>query len=257
MNFGFFRDPDATRYCYLRLRRLKEAIKDQKIVAALAEELGLAGGDRKQAMAAIERRIDELRETKSSLWNEVPAPEVLAASIFGARKRAPGEIDRLFCRAADTQALAGPLVSWLQLAGLVPSAGTAAAPGRMSLTAHRGGGYIAKMRLVGVEAVNDPQELDAALEQLEAVQGSAHAVYLACTPALAADYLWAHAATAGVRWDPDLIRRNLHELGIGLLVVEGDAVAQVMLPTEGKPTAAALAELSAATQPKRRRKRRY
>ena len=78
VKFGLFVDPDTTRYSGLRLRRLKEATKDPKILDALVEELEVAdaGGNK---MAAIERRIEALRATKSSLWYEVAAPEVLAA----------------------------------------------------------------------------------------------------------------------------------------------------------------------------------
>lgn len=61
-------------------------MKDNAIVDALARELEVPGGK----MAAIERRIEELRKTKGSLWYEVPAPEILAASIFKAGKRGGG-----------------------------------------------------------------------------------------------------------------------------------------------------------------------
>ena len=86
MKFGLFVDPDTTRYSGLRLRRLKEAIKDPKVLEALVEELEVAAATGSNKMAAIERRIEELRATKSSLWYEVAAPEVLAASIFRAKK---------------------------------------------------------------------------------------------------------------------------------------------------------------------------
>jgi hypothetical protein len=81
VKFGLFVDPDTTRYSGLRLRRLKEAIKDPKVLEALAEELEIAGAASGK-MAAIERRIEELRATKSSIWYEVAAPEVLAASLL-------------------------------------------------------------------------------------------------------------------------------------------------------------------------------
>src|SRR4029077_19774560 len=74
VNFGFLPDQDTTRFCYLRLRRLKQAIKDPKVLEALVEELEVPG----KGMAAIERRIEDLRGTKTSMWYGVPAPEVLA-----------------------------------------------------------------------------------------------------------------------------------------------------------------------------------
>jgi hypothetical protein len=255
VNFGFFADPDTTRYCYLRLRRLKEAIKNQKIVTALAEELGVPGGDRKQAMAAVERRIEELRASGTSVWQGVPAPEVLAAAIFGARKRADGEVERLFCQVGRVDELASPLLTWLKLAGLLPTVGAASGPGRMSLTAHRGGGFISKIRLVALEAVNDPREVDAALDHLKGLDASAHVLYLVCTPALAAEYLSAHAEGAR-HWDPGALQHKLQESGLGLLMLEGDAVAEVIRPEEGEPSSAAIAGLPAAPKPRRRKRAR-
>ena len=87
MHFGFFVDPDTTRYCGLRLRRLKEAIKDDKVQQALVEQLEVAGATGKDKMAAIERRLEELRATQTSHWFEVPVGEILAASIFKAKSR--------------------------------------------------------------------------------------------------------------------------------------------------------------------------
>ena len=53
VRFGFFKDQDATRHCYLRLRRLKQALRDEAIVRALAQELGVSGGGRKELLAAV------------------------------------------------------------------------------------------------------------------------------------------------------------------------------------------------------------
>src|SRR5580698_7907189 len=120
VKFGLFVDPDTTRYSGLRLRRLKEAIKDPKILEALGEELevatpagGKTGGNK---LAAIERRIEELPATKGSIWYEVAAPEVLAASIFRAKKLQGPVVDELFKRVPRVQDLAAPLAMWLDMA---------------------------------------------------------------------------------------------------------------------------------------------
>ena len=60
VNFGFFVDPDTTRYAGLRLRRLKDAIKDPQVQEALVAELEATGAGGKDKMPAIERRIEEL-----------------------------------------------------------------------------------------------------------------------------------------------------------------------------------------------------
>ena len=85
MTLPFLTDPDLTRFCYLRLRRLKEATHDAAVVAALARELEVPDG----TLSGIEKRIDELRAAAGSFWHDVAVPEILAASVFKARPHAP------------------------------------------------------------------------------------------------------------------------------------------------------------------------
>lgn len=248
LNFGFLVDQDITRFCYLRLRRLKEAIKkDAKVVDALLEELEVPGATGKKKMAAIERRIEELRGLQSSLWYDVPAPEVLAASIFRARTRIPGIVHDLFGKVLRVQDLAAPLVAWLKLADLTPYEGGVPGIGAANVVGYRGGQFMSSVRLVGIEATNDATELDRALDEIEISRQHTHASYIACTPALAAEFLWAQATAPGVtRWDAEALRQRLQASGCGLLLVEGDAVAQALLPKERRPDNAKLAELAAA-----------
>ena len=249
MNFGFLVDQDTRRYCYLRLRRLKAAVKDAKVVDALASELEVPGATGKKKMAAIERRIDELRTTKRCLWYEVPAPEVLAASIFRARKRTAGIADDLFGQVRRLQDLAAPLAGWLNLAGLAPYQGGVPGIGRANLVGYRGGQFLSGGRIVGIEVTNDATELDRALDEMKTTREHTHASYIACTPALAAELLWAHATSPGVsRWDAEALRRRLRASGCGLLLVEGDAVAQALLPNERRPDKAKLLQLATAIQ---------
>jgi hypothetical protein len=249
LNFGFLVDQDITRYCYLRLRRLKAAIKDAKVVDALFEELEVPGATGKRKMAPIERRIEELRSTKSSLWHEVPAPEVLAASIFSARTRIPGIVEDLFGKVARVQDLAAPIVAWLKLADLTPYEGGVPGIGAANVVGYRGGQFMSAVRLVGIEATNDATELDGALDEMKISLQHSHASYIACTPALAAEFLWAQATAPGAtRWDAEALRQRLQASGCGLLLVEGDAVAQALLPKERRPDSAKLAELAAALE---------
>jgi hypothetical protein len=63
-----------------------------------------------------------------------------------------------------------------------------------------------------------------------------NAMYLACTPAMAAAFLTRHAdAPAVERWDPAAFRNKLSALGFGLLLVEGDAVSESLAPKERTP----------------------
>ena len=247
MKLGIFVDQDTTRYCYLRLRRLKAAVKDTKIVDALAGALEVAGVTGKQKMPAIERRIEEQRQSKGSLWYEVPAPEVLAASLFKARTFAPAAIDELFARVTRVQDLAAPLVAWLNLAGLTPYQGGAPGTGRANIVGYRGGAFMAGARIVGIEATNDVGQLDSALDEKKASREQTHASYIACTPALAAEFLWAQSSQAGnASWDAAALLRRLQASGCGLLLIEGDAVAQAVLPKERRMSNAEIAQLSTA-----------
>ena len=74
----------------------------------------------------------------------------------------------------------------------------------------------------------------------------ANALYLACSPALVAGYLAARAANSpGGRWDGEALRAKLQPSGLGLLVLEGDAVSQAVLPAEHKPSKARIEEFAA------------
>ena len=244
VKFGFFVDPDTTRYCGLRLRRLKEAIKKPEVLDALVEELDVAGATGNK-MAAIDKRIDELCATKSSLWFEVPPPEVLAASIFRAKKLAGRLVDELWTRVARVQDLSPALTGWLRIGGFEAFAGGAAAAGRANLIGYRGGGMIAAPRAFGIEATNDAAELAQAIEAIKTARVYTNVSYIACTPALIAEYLWARAAVSP-RWEAEALGQKLRAAGYGLLLVEGDAVAQAILPQERKPDKAKLAEIASA-----------
>jgi len=244
VKFGFFVDPDTTRFAGLRLRRLKEALKDPRVGEALVEELQVTGASGKNKLPAVERRIEELRASKSSLWFEVPAPEILAASIFHAKPLA-SVVDELWKRVARVQDLAAPLATWLNLAGLTPHTGPTPATGRANILGYRGGGVIAAMRVVDIEATNDPSELARSLDEMKSAKRHTSASYIACTPALVAEYLWARTATAP-RWEPDALASRLRAAGLGLLVLEGDAVAQAILPQERKPDKIKLTEVAKA-----------
>jgi len=249
VKFGLFVDQDTTRYCYLRLRRLKAAVKDAKVVDALVEELEVSGATGKKRMPAVERRIEELRGTTNSVWHAVPAPEILAASIFRARERTGGIVDALFSPVARVQDLAAPLVGWLNLASMRSFQGGVPGLGRANIVGYRGGQFLARTRIVGIEAINDVGQLERALDEMKGSEAHTHASYVACTPALAAEFLWAQATASTVpRWDAEALRRRLTDCGCGLLLVEGDAVAHALVPRERKPDTAMLTHLATAIQ---------
>ncbi len=237
MKFPALADPDRTRFCYLRMRRLKEAIKDARALEAVAGELQVAGA----TVSGVEARLDELRGAPGSFWHGVEPAEMFAATLLKARARAPEVVDGYFRPVAHLQELSKPLTEWLHLAGLNAQPGGVPRTGRANLIGHRGGGTLASPRTVGIEALDDPAEIAATLA--DRALDNTHAAYVACTPAAAAGFLWL-AATRANRWDPEALQRGLQPSGRGLLIVEGDAIAQAILPKERKPEKALLQQLA-------------
>lgn len=241
MDFGFLTDPDTTRYCYLRLRRLKQAIKDPKILDGLIQELEVPGQDlsnlsARKKMAAIELQIAALRGDKTSIWYGVSPPEVLAAAIFGARKLSGGAADTLFNDVTREGDLAAPIISWLTVSGFAEYKEIPPDMTRVDLVAYQAGRFLTKTRIIGVELHNDSSQLDGALERMTACAEFTNALYLACTPAMAADFVSTHASSPNVsRWDPAVLQSKLSALGFGLLLVEGDAVSESLAPKDRKP----------------------
>jgi hypothetical protein len=237
VNLGFFADQDATRYCHLRLRRLKAAVKDPQILAALLRDLGAGAADSTGASsarkrAAIERRIEALRRTEASPWHDVPAPEVLAALIFESKHLARGAVDELFTRARDVERVVAAVTAWLKGSGLAPVRNIAFGTGRVDLVGYRRG-LLSGPRVVAIQLKNDVSELEDVFDGLRTLAPYTNATYLACTPYLAAEYVAACAARSNVRrWDGEALRRKLQAAGAGLLLVEGDAVSQALLPKE-------------------------
>lgn len=237
MKFPALADPDRTRFCFLRLRRLKEATKDARAVEAVAAELQAADA----TLPGVEARLDQLRAAPGSFWHGVDPGEIFAAALFKARPRAPEVVDGYFRPVARLQDLLKPLTEWLHLAGLTAQAGGIPRTGRANLIGHRGGGTLAAPRTVGIQAVNDPAEIAATLD--EPSIDNTHAAFVACTPAVAAGFSWA-AATRVDRWDAQALQRGLQASGRGLLLLEGDAIAQAIPAKERKPEKALLQQLA-------------
>jgi len=252
VKFGFFADPDRTRYCYLRLRRLKKAIADTTVLDALAAQLEVAvesGASPRDKMAAIEGQIDRLRATASSVWHQVPAAEVLAATLFAASKRAvAGPLAELFSRAPNAAVLVPPVETWLDSAGLTLFDRLPPGSGFDRVGYHKAA--FSGLRVIGISIKNDASHIDDALESMKPFARYTQSMQLALTPAPAAEYLTA-CATATGRWDGEALARRLQPLGVGLLIIEGDAVSPAILPKtraiDGESLTALMAAFGART----------
>ena len=91
-------------------------------------------------------------------------------------------------------------------------------------------------KLLAIELKNEDAQFSRAVDQMGTYAEYANNVYLACTPAFAAEYLERNAYSRGVnQWDSCVLERKLNSGGYGLLIVERDTVFEVLSPKEGTP----------------------
>jgi len=187
---------------------------------------------------AIESEIDHKRRSPTSVWFDVPQLEVLAASIwrssyedfgnFGLSKKMVREIFYAVGREDD---LRHPVAKWLKTKGYEPYMEVPLGRRRIDLL-----GVSSTESLLAVELKNEDEQFSRAIDQMGTFAEYANAVYAACTPAFAADYLDRNAQSRGVKhWDPGVLDRKLTAGGYGLLIVERDKVFEVIKPAEKTP----------------------
>src|SRR5580693_6190924 len=86
---SMFTNPNAVRFCYLRVPQLQSLLKDPKLLDVLIDQLQVPGKPSvlkalsdEEKVTAIDRQIENYTRTETSLWRNVDPAEVLAASIF-------------------------------------------------------------------------------------------------------------------------------------------------------------------------------
>jgi hypothetical protein len=243
-------------YCYLDGGALDEALQDRKVLDALLDVLQVPGKpatlralSAKDKRREIENQVEHYRGTKTSLWHDVDPAEVVAASIWRSRLGNRYVMSELFCGVSKEADLLEPASAWLEAAGLVVHAEVPMGRCRADVVGHHAAAMLGlrPARVVAVELKNDLNQLKRGLDQMVTFRDYAHEVYLACTPALAAEYLDAHAEARGVqRWDSDVLDRKLEQFGFGLLLVEGEDVNVHLEPKRTEVSKVKLAELEAA-----------
>ena len=198
-------------------------------------------------MAAIELHVDHLRGDKTSVWYGVPAAEVLSAAIFSAMKTSDGAAGGLFNEVARKEDLAEAITLWLGVLGFNVYKGLSAEMPGAEVFGYQTERFMTKPRILGIELHNDLSQLEPTLDRMATLAEYTHAMYLACTPALAAEFLVARVNEPNVEhWDPLAFRKKLASRGFGLLLVEGDAVSESLAPKERKPNLAKAMEFIAA-----------
>jgi hypothetical protein len=234
---------DDERHCYIRSSKLIEYYSDPTVIAALMEQLQVPGTtaihnlmNDQQKKAAIEAQIDFYSQTPSSFWYRVPSREILAASIWRCRGDLLSQrvIEDKFYDVAREEDLRRPVARWLQSRDEQPYMEIQLGRRRIDVLGYNKRGP----RLTAVELKNSDEEFRRGPDQMGSFAEYAHAVYLACTPAFAADYLERNAEHKAVNhWDPTLLDRKLKQGGFGLLIVERDNVFEVIKPVEQSPSA--------------------
>jgi hypothetical protein len=257
---GILGDLDETRFCFLRVRLLKELIKDYRILDALLQTLQVPGKslaalkklDEREKINLIEAQIEHFRGSKTSLWYGIDAPEVLAASIW---RSAPLSntivLKEIFRDVIRENELAAPVAKWLAARNYDPYGEIPMGTKRIDVLGHKKVLFGLREQLIGIELKNEVSQLQRGLDQMTTFGEYAHGIYLACTPALAAEYLDRHSSGRNVHhWDPKVFHRKLKSFGFGLLLVEGEKVYEILKPSEREPDGCRIKETIAALSQK-------
>jgi hypothetical protein len=254
MNFAgpLFGSPDPdSRFAYARVRHLERALKDDRILDALLDQLEVPGKslaalkklDTKEKLQLIEKQIDHFRGTSTSAWYGVPAAEVFAASIFrsGLSEKAVNEI---FFGVSRESALLQPVANWLKSYGYDTYAEVPLGTKRVDALGYKKGGFFSGDNFVGIELKNDLVQFERALDQMTTFAQYTHEMWAACPPYMAAAYLDKHSGARSVKhWDANVLKSKLESFGFGLLLIEGQDVFEVIKPSQREPTAAKVKEL--------------
>jgi hypothetical protein len=233
---------EAERCCYLRPEKLAEYYSDPQVIDALMDQLEVPGTTAAHKMmspdqkrAAIDAQITHFTNTPASFWYRVPHFEVLAASLWrcGGGPLSQRVIYDKFYDVAREDDLRRPIARWLASRNEEPYMEIHLGRRRIDVLGfdRRSG------RLTAVELKNTDAEFRRGPDQMGSFTEYAHAVYLACTPAFAADYLERNADHRSVNhWDPTLLDRKLKQGGFGLLIVERNSVFELIKPVEQTPS---------------------
>lgn len=162
--------------------------------------------------------------------------EVISSHIW--RGNAPGR-NKIFSHVAQEKVLEEPVFWWFFAADFLPFSEVPLGHRRADVVA-----WMPGKRLLAVELKNSLSEFDRATDQMMTYRDYAHAVYLACTPAFAVQYVDRHFSGHTVEtWDPHILDRRLKELKLGLLLVEREEVfIHIEAPRRHRPSAQKILE---------------
>lgn len=197
---------NETRYCYLQHSKLMRLLNDQSVLDVLVEQLQVPGARKTQKqltpqekMEYIESIIDFFRRTPISMWYGVPSLEVLAASIWRAGEdswyRERGLLTKKLVRrewfsgVSQEDDLRIPIAKWLKTKGYDPYMEIPLGLGRVDVFGFMKSGIGPSTHLIAVELKNEYEQFKRAFNQMATFAEYTNAVFMACTPDFAAEYL--------------------------------------------------------------------
>lgn len=233
----------AKFYCYIPGAFLKSILEVDEVLHALMAELGVPGKPaqlkrmpQREKLDAIELQAVHHQRHPTSPWRGVELPEILASALWrsGLSDRKAFEV---FYNPKKETDLAKPVAAWLAERGLKVYAEVATGTKRPDMIGYKEGGWLSSPRVVTVELKNDVGQLKRGLDQMTTFGEYSNQVYLACSAAMAADYLGKHASAHSVKhWDPEVLNNKLRAFGFGLLLIwTHDMAIEVLAPTERSP----------------------
>lgn len=244
---------DDDRLCYLTIGRLRTALDETRVLDALMDDLEVPGKPNvlkalspREKLDCIIRQADFFGSSKTSLWFGVRSGDILVAKLWQSSLSNKFVERELFSSVTREAQLLEPVARWLVAHQLEPHAEISMGKKRADLVGHREPAFLGlrARELVAVELKNDIKEMERAIDQMTTYAEYAHRVYLACTPALAIEYLDDHASSRGAKhWDSEILDRKLGKLGLGLLIVEGHSVTEHLKPRPNVVTTKSLDEV--------------
>jgi len=150
-----------------------------------------------------------------------------------------------FCGVSDEADLTIPIARWLKSLGYDPYMEIPMGSGRVDVLGYKKTSLSGLGSLTAIELKNDYGQFKRLLNQASTFAEYSNLVYIACTPAFAADYLDRNENSVK-HWDATAFERKLAGGGIGLLIVEREQVFEVIKPAERIPPSANISRVTSA-----------
>jgi hypothetical protein len=222
---------DDDRFSYVRVATIRKALATPRVVDALLEQLRMPikrGADLESKTQALVEHLTHLVELSGSEWYGQQGTDLLVQQVHESRLLSQRYVHRDFFSGVRLEAdLLAPVASWLHAGGMEVHVEVPMGKNRVDLLGYRPSTWmgLSATKVIAVELKNDLGQLGRALDQLATFADYSTQAYLACTPLLAAKYVWRHSRGRGVKgWDDDVLNRQLSRIGVGLLLVEGPDV---------------------------------